>query len=69
MKKILIILIALMLFACEKESVHIKGMYSYGGGSPTRCLNGVVYYTFGYQFAPAFGTDSKVILCEEKETK
>ena len=67
MKKILIILVALMLSACENESEHIKGIYSYGGASPTRCLNGVVYYVSGYQMAPAFGTDSKVIICDQKE--
>lgn len=66
MKKILIILVALILSACETESEHIDGMTS-RGSSPTVCINGVVYYTFGYQFAPAFGRDSKVILCEEKE--
>lgn len=69
MKKILIILVALMLFACENESEHIEGIYSYGGGEPTVCLKGVVYYSFGRKMSPAFGTDSKVILCEEKETE
>lgn len=69
MKTIMIISIALMLSACENESEHIKGIYSYGGAGPTVCLNGVVYYDFGRQMAPAFGTDSKVILCEDKETK
>lgn len=69
MKKILIILVALMLSACENESEHIEGIYSRGGGSPTKCFNGVVYYISGYQMAPAFGTDSKVILCNQKETR
>jgi hypothetical protein len=68
MKKILIILVALMLFACENESEHIEGIYSYGGES-TICLKGVVYYTFNNRMAPAFGRDSKVILCDQKETK
>ena len=69
MKSIFIILVALTLSACENESEHIKGVYSYGGGKPTLCLNGVVYYNFSHMMAPAFGTDSKVILCEEKETR
>ena len=64
MKRIMIIMVALMLFACENESEHVKGIYSYGGGNPTVCLNGVVYYTFNNRMAPAFGTDSKVILCD-----
>ena len=67
LKTILIVMIALLLFGCENESEHIEGIYSYGGASPTRCLNGVVYYQFANQMAPAFGTDSKVILCDQKE--
>lgn len=69
MKKIVLLLTVLVLFGCENESEHIEGVYSHGGASPTRCIKGVVYYTFTSQMAPAFGTDSKVILCEEKETK
>ena len=69
MKRLLIIIVALLLFACENESEHLEGIYSYGAGSPTECLNGVVYYTFAKRMAPAFGTDSKVILCDEKVTK
>ena len=64
MKKILLVLAVLVLFGCERESEHIEGISSRGGSSPTVCLNGVVYYNFGRQMAPAFGTDSKVILCD-----
>jgi len=30
-----------------------------------RCLDGVTYYSYSNRLAPAFGKDSKVILCNE----
>jgi hypothetical protein len=62
MKKLLLSVVLLGLLGCGEPSHRDipKAEVS------TLCIGGVIYYRLPKRLAPAFGRDSKVILCEEK---
>lgn len=61
--KMLAILLSVLL-------VSLSGCGQQPDGKPYEakeiCIKGVVYYRTGYALAPAYNTDSKVILCNQK---
>jgi hypothetical protein len=59
MKKLLLCVAVLGLLGC---SPHPDGKPS---SVSEVCIKGVKYYKSLYKLAPAFGRDSKVILCEK----
>lgn len=58
MNKLLVLLGMFMLTACSPQA----------DGKPwavkEQCIKGVVYYTTGYQLAPAFKPDGTLITCD-----
>jgi hypothetical protein len=62
MKKLLLSVVLLGLLGCGEPSHRDipKAEVS------TYCIEGVTYYYLSNGLVPAFGRDSKVILCEEK---
>ncbi len=62
MKKILLGVVLLGLLGCKEPTQRDipKARLS------TYCIEGVAYYHLSNGLVPAFGRDSKVILCEEK---
>ncbi len=63
MNKLLLGVVLLGLLGCGELEDHPDGRPA---GVSEICIKGVKYYHSYRRLAPAFGRDSKVILCEEK---